>query len=170
MAKPTHSPTRTVFHGRSLISGSVVGPKIGTAAVGITQAATAIKRNLEVVSLGNTPATGFKAPVFRAPASGATITAAYFCPGSVQNHAVNETDTWLIRLISYPKALYLHKNKPSLSNQTLAATMYKQLPVNGGNSSLLSGESLFVSTGVSGSPTALWRPALVIEWVPKSNA
>lgn len=182
MSKPTVNPKRTTINGGSITdasltaakmgSASIVGPKIGTAAVGLTQAASAIKRQLTVVPLGNTLATAFNSVVFRAPPQGATITAAYVCPGSIQNHAVNESDTWIFTLQKYSATIKtgLSKNAPSLSNQTLAATAFRSLPINNGAATLVSGNRLRLEASISGTPAALQWPCVAIEWIPYTNA
>lgn len=170
MARPTHSPRRTVFHGRSIVANSIPGAALKTDSVGLTALSDAMQRNVNVVALGNTTATAFNSVIFRAPASGAKIAACYICPGSAQNHAVNESDTWIFVVKKYSGAAALSKNAPSLSNQTLAATAFKTIPCNGGNSTLTSGQRLRVEASISGSPAALQWPVAVIEWTPLTNA
>ncbi len=170
MAKPTVNPKRTVISGVSLIDGSVLGPKLGTNSVGLTQTPTAIQRNVTVVSLGVTPATGKVQQVFRAPASGATITYLGFNPGSDQNHAANEADTWAFTVTNKTTGNALNALGSSLSNMTLEATAFKSIPIDNGAATLLSGEMLDCSLGISNAPAALENPVLVIEWVPYTNA
>ncbi len=170
MARPTMPVNRTILTGQNIADASIRNPKLGTNTVGLTQAATVIERHVAVVSLGSTPAAGEDVVVFRSPPSGATIKAAYLCPGSTQNHAVNEGDTWIFSLKNRTTGTRLSKNIPSLSNQTLAATAFKTIPVNGGYSTLLSGQVLSVSSSISGSPAALHYPLFQLEWVPYSHA
>lgn len=170
MAHPTVNSQRTVLPGNAIVDGTILGPQVGTNTVGLTQAATAIQRSVLSVNLGGTPAAGKVYSVFRSPPSGATITAAYVCPGSIQNHAVNEADTWVFALNNKTTGLRLCKQNPSLSNTTLAATAFVTIPLNNGNSTVLSGHTLQISTSASGSPVALNWPLVVLEWTPYSNA
>ena len=169
MARP-QIPTRSVVHGKSLYTDSVTEPKLGSAAAGLTAAATAVQRSVTVATVGVTPSTAHNYIVFRAPASGATITGLYFCPGSDQNHAANEADTWIVDVANTRTGLDLSKNAPSLSGVTLASTAWKTIPVNNGNSTVLTGEGLLLKASISGTPAGLNHPALTIEWVPYSNA
>ncbi len=170
MARPTMPVNRTILTGQNVADGSIRNPKLGSNTVGLTQAATVIERNITVVSLGSTPAAGEDVVVFRSPPSGITLKAAYICPGSIQNHAVNEADTWIFSLYNRTTGRRISKNIPSLSNQTLAATAFKTIPVNGGYSTVMSGHTLSVSSSISGSPAALHYPLIQLEWTPYSHA
>ena len=169
MARPTINPRGTNIGGE-YIDGQIRGPAIGTNAIGLTQAATALERNLTVNTFANTPATGHSYVVFRAPPSGATITAAYVTAGAQIIAATTEADTWAFRIKNSTTGNNLNALGASLSDVTLAATAWKTIPIDNGNATVLSGHTLSLSTGVSGSPAAMNRPAIAIEWVPYSNS
>jgi len=169
MARP-QIPKRVGIDGRSVQDGTLTGPQIATNSAGLTQVPTAIERQVTVTSCGLTPSSAQNYLVFRAPPSGAEITAAYVSPGSAQNHAGNEADTWIFSLKNKTTGNALHAQACSLSNQTLAATGFKTIPINNGAATLLAGEMLRLEASVSGSPDALNFPVCVIEWVPKNNA
>jgi len=169
MARPTISSKNTFSH-RSIIDSAIRGPEIATDSVGLTQAATVIKRKLTVVSCGLTPSTAYTHMLFRAPASGATITGLKVNFGSTQNHAVNEADVWIWDIKNLSTAGDMSKQACSLSNQTLAATSWRDTPVNGGNSTLNAGAGLRIDLSISGTPAALQWPAVAIEWEPTNNA
>lgn len=159
MAKPTTSSKNTQG-GKSILDGTL---QFGAGS-------SAFKREVSVVTYGNTNATNHAARIFRAPASGAVVKAAYWYPGSTQPHAANEADTWIFSLKTLKGGLALNKNACSLSNQTLAHTACRAIPINNGYATLLSGNGLFITCSISGSPNALKYPAVVIEWYPYSNA
>ena len=163
------SPRGTNLAG-AYIDGQIRGPALGTNSVGLTQVPTVLERSISIASVGVTPATGHAPVVFRAPASGATVTAVYINPGSVQNHAANEADVWTFRVKNTTTGNNLNALGASLSNTTLAATAWKSIPVDNGNSTVLSGHTLSLSMGISGSPAALQNPVCLVEWVPYSNA
>lgn len=188
MATPNTGP-KTVTHGQRLMDGSIRSPKLAassvgptaiaagavhgaklkTDAVGLTALADPLQRHVLVVSYGSTPATAHVVNVFRAPASGAALQAVYWGPGSVQNHDANEADTWIVTAKNMKSGLRMSAKQCSLSNQTLAATQFKTIPLNAGRATLLSGEVLAISCGISGSPAALQCPTVIIEWKPKNN-
>ena len=170
MAHPTVNPKRTVIDGSSVIDASILGPKLGTNSVGLTQTPTVLQRHVTVSSLGVTPSTGKKVVVFRAPPSGAVITHLAVCAGTIQNHAVNEADTWTYRVTNKTTGTKLNVNGASLSNTTLAATQFKVIPIDNGAATLLSGEILDISMGISGSPSKMDAPCIVIQWTPLNNA
>lgn len=155
----------------AIATGAVIGPKLGSAAVGLTAAATAVQRSLTVVSLGSTPASAYNALVFRSPPSGATITAVYLAPGAAYNATAGITGTnWIFSLKNKKTGGQLNKNACSLSNQTLAATAFKTIPVNNNNSTVLSGHMLRLECTITGAPVPMNYPICVLEWVPKNNA
>ena len=200
MPRPTFNP-RSSLHGRSIQAGSidstaigaqvvvaadisdsavttvkinsaaVVGPKIGTAAVGLTAAATVLKRSAHTVSLGQQTTGGVKNRlVFIAPPSGATILAAKVNAGTAMYHAAGEADTWILQLRNQSAGANLVKNNASLSGVTLGLTAFKTLPVNNGNSSLLAGAGLYAQLSVSGTAQTLVNASFHIEWTPLNNA
>lgn len=165
---PPHRYKKSV--AARIIPRSITSPKLSENCAGLTAIATVGKRQLTTVSCGTTPASAQNYVVFRAPSSGATIIYAGISPGSDQSHAAAETDTWIFDIVNRTSGNSLSQNTPSLSGQTLAATAYKELPVNGGNSTVPAGETLRLEASVSGSPDALNHPMVAIEWVPCSNA
>ena len=167
---PTVPPRRTVMHGRVMMDDTIKEPQLGTNCVGLTQAATCLERRVTMVPLGITPAAGEDITIFRAPASGATIQGIYVCPGSAQNHSTTEADTWSFLVSNMTTGKSLNAVGASLSGQTLAATAFKSIPINNGYATVLSGEMLNISTGISGSPDALHYPVASVEWVPYTNA
>ena len=190
MARPTFSP-RASIHGRSLMSksidstalgdqvvvaadianGTIIGPKIGSAAVGISAAATVLKRHLSTVSLGQVASGGIKNKlVFVAPPSGATILAAKTNAGTLIYHAAGEADTWIFQLRNQSKAANLVKNNASLSGVTLTLTGFKSFPVNNGNSTLLANAGLYVQLSVSGTAQTMVNCSVHLEWSPLNNA
>ena len=188
MATPTVGP-KNIMHGQNLVdasirspklaasavgptaiaAGAVIGAKLKTDAVGLTALSDALQRHLTVVSYGGTPVTAHTAVVFRTPPSGAKLSAAYWFPGSVQNHAANEGDTWVVALKNAKTGLRMSAKQCSLSNQTLAATSAKTIPLNAGRSTLNSGEVLIISCAPSASPDGLRSPTVVLEWAPQNN-
>lgn len=170
MPRPTFNP-RTGVAGKSLQDGTVVQPKFGTSSVGLTAAATVVKRNLHTVSLGQHTSGGIKNRlVFVAPPSGATILAAKVNGGTAMYHAAGEADTWVFNLRNQSAAANLVKNNASLSGITLGLTGFKSLPVNNGNSTLLANAGLFAQISVSGTAQTMTNVSLHLEWTPLNNA
>jgi len=172
MAKPTHGPKENIA-GQRLIPNSVLEPALGASVVGPTAVADSISRQLQVVTLYNS-GDGLSAAVnkvvFRAPPSGAQLTYVGFIPGTQQYHAGAEADTWTFELVNKSTAATLSAQTPSLSNQTLAATSAKSIPLNNNNSTLNAGAILEFQLGVSGTPVTLTTPILMVEWQPVNNA
>jgi len=150
MGHPTVNPRRTVISRVSLPD--------------------AIQRQVTITAIGVTPAAGEASIIFRAPASGAVIEGIYVNPGSVQNHAVNEADTWTWRATNKTTGNALNAVPASLSNTTLAATAFKSLSIDNGYATMLSGQMLNISSVASGSPAALHYPIAAVEWKPNSDS
>lgn len=179
MARPTFPTCRTVISGGTVLdttvtnaklAGSINGSKLLSGAVGLTQAATVIERKVVVATLAATPSTGQAYVVFRGPTSGARITAAAWTPGSDQNHAVNEGDTWKVRIYNKRTGSNLNNTGGFLSGITLLATAWATIRLDTGKSTVQAGETLWASFGISGSPAALNNPAVYLEWTPLNNA
>jgi hypothetical protein len=153
------------------VAATINASKLLTGAVGLTQAATVIERKLEIVTLTATPARAQNYIVFRGPTSGAVVTSLALAPGngSTQPHAATEADTWIFSVVNKRTGGSLSKNACSLSGVTLAPTAWKNIPLNNGNSTVQSGESLRLELSISGAPMVLKNPAVAIEWVPLSN-
>ncbi len=170
MPRPTANP-RAGIAGKSLQNSTVVGPKYGTSSVGLTAAATVVKRNLHTISLGQHASGGIKNRlVFVAPPSGATILAAKLNAGTAMYHAAGEADTWIFQLRNQSAGANLIKNNASLSGVTLGLTAFKTLPVNNNNSTLLANAGLFVQLSVSGTAQTMTNVSLHLEWTPLNNA
>ena len=178
MARPTFPTCRTIIAGSTVIdasianaklAGSINGSKLMTSAIGLTAAATVLERRLTVVQLTATLVVGQTYTVFRGPTSGAKITAAAWTPGALQNHAVNSSQTWAMRLYNKRTGNSLNAKGCSLSNMTLAATAWKTIPIDNGYATVQAGETLWASFGISGSPAAMNFPAVALEWIPLNN-
>ena len=126
------------------------------------------QRNLTVTSLYNSGGKNrhaFNQNVLRAPPGGAKIT--YIGIGNstaAMYHAAAEADTWIFKVANVSTSGDMSLNNPSLSNQTLAATSFKEIPVNKGNDTLNAGALLQAQLTVSGAPQTLANPVMVIEW------
>ena len=170
MPRPTFNP-RSGIAGSSLLDGAVIQPKLGSAAVGLTAAATVVKRNLHTVSLGQHTTGGIKNRlVFVAPPSGATILSVKVNAGTLMYHAAAEADTWIFNLRNQSAGANLVKNNASLSGVTLSLTGFKSLPVNNGNSSLLANAGLYAQLSVSGTSQTMVNVSVHLEWSPLNNA
>jgi hypothetical protein len=126
------------------------------------------QRNLEVVTLynsGDGVTAAFNQNIFRAPPGGAKIT--YIGVGNsaaTMYHAAAEADTWKFVVANVSTAGNMSLNNPSLSNQTLAATSFKNIPINKGNATLNPGAVLQIQLTTSGAAQTMARPMVVIEW------
>ena len=156
--RPTFNP-RGAIGGHSLIAASV----------GITATSTAVERKSVSVGLGNAGASR-QYVAFVAPPSGATLLTAKLSFSSAQNHAAGETKTWRFQLKNKSAGTSLCKQAASLSGVTIAATTYKVLPLNNGNSTLLAGATLCLSANASGTVVPIPSLMLHLEYVPLNNA
>lgn len=164
----------TTVPNRSL-AGSVNGSKLLSSAVGLTQASTAIERRLEIATITATPAKAQSYVVFRGPTSGAIVTSLALTPGtgSAQPNTIPRSKNWVFSVVNKRTGLNLNKNACSFGGvgfSTLAATAWKTIPVNNGNSTVQAGETLWIAFTVSSTPVTLKYPAVAVEWQPLSNA
>ncbi|MBU1374301.1 MAG: hypothetical protein KKG25_16365 [Bacteroidetes bacterium] len=161
MAKPTFGP-KEIFPGAQLISGTVP----------IAAGATAMRRNLEVVTLYASQTVAAKNfNIFRAPPSKARLTYVGVNCGAAIYRQATYIDGWKLVLInksvsSTGGSATMSRNTPSLIGQTLAATSFKSLPINWGNGTLLPGQVLQLQLSVSGTPQTLNDVMVAIEWLP----
>ena len=84
-------------------------------------------------------------------------------------HAAAEADTWTMVIQNKSTSGALSLNTPSLSNQTLAASGFKSIPTNGGNSTYDKGAVMELQLGVSGAPQTMDDVTVVIHWSPISD-
>jgi hypothetical protein len=84
-------------------------------------------------------------------------------------HAAAEADTWAFDIVNASNGATLNSVAASLSNQTLAATAFKQLLVDNGNSTLKIGETLQLQITASGAPQTLADSMVVIDFDTLSN-
>lgn len=168
-ARPQINPIRNQIRGQRLVDNSVLEPALGANAAGMTAVPTAIRRHVTVAVVGYV-AIAKNSMIFRAPPSGATISGLKLYPGTIQNHAVNEGDTWIYKVINAANNLTLHAQTCSLSNQTIAATGCKTFPLNNGRCTLAANVGLQLQCSVSGTPASMTNCVVVVEWVPVSNA
>lgn len=163
----------TTVPNRALID--INGSKLLASSVGLTQAATVIERKLEIISIAATPAKAQSYCVFRGPTSGAVITSLALSPGtgSSQPNTVPRSKNWIFSVVNKRTGLSLNKNACSFGGvgfATLAATAWKTIPVNNGNSTVQSGETLWIAFTVSSTPVTMKYPAVAVEWTPLNNA
>lgn len=157
------------------LTGSINGSKLLASSVGLTQAPDVIERRLEIVTIAASPAKAQNYVVFRGPTSGAKITSLALSPGtgSSQPNTVPRSKNWIFSVVNKRTGGSLNKNACSFGAtdfSTLAATAWKTIPVNNGNSTVQSGETLFIQFTVSSTPVTLHKPCVAVEWTPLSNA
>lgn len=166
--RPIINTTRTLISGKMLTADSVLEPALGANAAGMTAVPTAVQRKVSVALVGQVGTTK-NSIIFRAPPSGATILRMALTSGTQQGHAAGETKTWKFSVANISKGVSL-TNTCSLSNQTLTATGFKNLPMNRGNCTLASGDGLQLKLIASGGPASMTSCAVFVEWTPKNNA
>ena len=161
MARKPVWPKNVKIHGNSLIDSSV----------GVTQVETPLKRQIYLTSLGSFAKGNKDLTIFRAPSSGAKITAIRVCMGCRQIAAVNEADTWTYNalLADGRNSKSMHTHSVSLSDVTLFATQFKSLSLSQ-NTTLTSGQALMLRMKISGSPSGVRQGLVQVEWQPVSNA
>ena len=154
-------PKKVKIHGNSLIPDSV----------GVTQVETPLKRHLVSVGLGSFAAGNKDLTVFRAPSSGAKITAIRVCMGNTINAADDEADNWTYNalLAETRNSNSMHTWAVSLSDVTLFATQFKSLSLSQ-NTTLTSGQCLMLRLKISGAPAGVAGGLAQVEWQPVSNA
>ncbi|MBT3193746.1 MAG: hypothetical protein HN341_14460 [Verrucomicrobia bacterium] len=150
MAKYTQNPGKETISQRSLKSGA--------------------KRQLTVVTLGGTNTGAFNKMVFRSPASKARVLGVKISNHAAMYHAAAEADTWIFNLVNTSTAATLNSVAVSLSGQTLAATSFKTIAVDNGNSTLGAQAGLQLKLTVSGAPQTLSNSSVFIEWTPTSDS
>ena len=143
MPKPTTGP-KTLVGPASLLEGS--------------------KRNVNVMTLNTSNTGAFNRVIFRAPPAGAQITyVGINNPVAMYNNVANQ---WIFNAKNVSTAATLNAQAASLNNQTVAATGWKEIPVNNGNSTLEAGAVLQLQMTVSGAPQTLANAAVSVEWMP----
>ena len=143
-----------------------LGPKT---TIGPASLMSGVKREVSVVSLNSTShKAAFSRNVLRAPASGAKIRYVGITNHVEMYHAANEADTWIFTVANASKGVDLNAQAASLSNQTLASTGFKSIPVNNGNSTLSAGDVLQIQLSVSGAPQSMSDAMCIVEWDPVS--
>ena len=148
---------------------AVVSPKLGADSAGLTAVADPVRRRTMTVHLGAAVTGATNYPILRGGAEAPQITGCYVNAGTAMYHAAGEADTWIFQLRNTTRALSLVKNNASLSGVTLAITAWKQLPMNNGNSTVSSGNSLQLQLTESGTAQTLDRLVCLIEWQPTVN-
>lgn len=152
-----------------IATSAVVGPKIGTDAVGLTAVAGPVRRRTMTIMCGAAISGATNYPILRGGAEAPQITGCYVNTGAAMYHAAGEADTWIFQVRNTTRALSLVKNNASLSGVTLAITAWKSLPMNNGNSTVSSGNSLQLQLTESGTAQTIDRLVCLIEWQPTVN-
>ena len=122
------------------------------------------KREVQFTTINTSNTGAFNRVIFRAPSTKARITYV-----GVSNHVAMYKDVsgnWIFNVKNVSTAATLNVNAASLNNQTIAATAFKEIPVNNGNSTLLAGASLQLQLTVSGAPQTLSNASVQVEWEP----
>ena len=148
---------------------AVVGPKLGADSAGLTAVADPIRRRTMTVHVGAAVTGATNWPILRGGAEAPQITGCYVNTGAAMYHAAGEADTWIFQLRNVTRGLNLVKNNASLSGVTLAATAWKSLPINNGNSTLGAGNSLQFQLTESGTAQTLDQLQVLLEWQPTVN-
>ena len=149
--------------------GAVVSPKLGADSAGLTAVADPIRRRTMTVLCGSAITGATNYPVLRGGAEAPQVTGCYVNAGTAMYHAAGEADTWIFQLRNTTRALSLVKNNASLSGVTLAITAWKALPMNNGNSTVSSGNSLQLQLTESGTAQTIDRLVVLLEWQPTAN-
>ena len=150
MPKPTHGPKENIAAARVFEQENVSVVALNYSGGGITGAANRI--------------------VWKAPANKkAKITYIGVNNNVAMYHAAAEADTWTMVVQNKSTAGAMSAQTPSLSNQTLAATSFKSIPLNNGNSTVNAGGVLEFQLGVSGAPQTMDDVTVVINWSPLSS-
>lgn len=153
----------------AIASGAVVGPKLGADSAGLTAVADPIRRRTMTIMCGAAITGATNYPILRGGAEVPQITGCYVNAGTAMYHAAGEADTWIFQVRNTTRALSLVKNNASLSGVTLAITAWKTLPMNNGNSTVSSGNSLQLQLTESGTAQTIDRLVCLIEWQPTVN-
>ena len=150
-------------------AGAITQSKLGADSVGLTAVSDPIRRRTMTVRLGAAVTGADNWPIIRAGAEAPQITGCYVNTGAAMYHAAGEADTWIFQLRNVTRGLNLVKNNASLSGVTLAATAWKSLPINNGNSTLGAGNSLQFQLTESGTAQTLDQLQVMLEWQPTVN-
>ena len=148
MVRPTISPRDTVSH-ESLYPGG--------------------KRRTEVINFGQLLAPD-NFMLLRGGAEAPQITYVGITGNVSIGHEDAEADTWIFDLINSSSGATLNVNAASLSGVTLAATAFKSIPVNNGNSTLKDGDGLQIQITESGGAFTMDQCQVVVQWVPTSES
>ena len=122
------------------------------------------KREVQFTTLNTSNTGAFNRVIFRAPSTKARITYV-----GVTNHVAMYKEgnaTWIFNAKNVSTAATLNAQAASMSDQTLTATGFKEIPVNNGNSTLLAGASLRLEMTVTGVPQTLSNASVQVEWEP----
>ena len=149
MGRSTLNPARELVSQKSLQSGA--------------------KRQLERVTLNTSNTGAFSRMLMRGPDSKAQVTYVGVNNPTQIYHAAGAVDAWIFDLINSTTGATLNSVAASLSGQTLAATAFKSIPVDNGNSTLKSGDGLQLQLTVSGVPQTLFNAQVQVEWVPLTD-
>jgi len=122
------------------------------------------RKNFTVTFGQQTGANNFM--LMRGDGSAPRVKSVYVNTNAAMYHAAAEADTWIFNLINATDGSTLNSVAASLSNQTLTATGWKEIPVNNGNSTLGSGEGLQVQISESGTAQTLDEVGFAITWEP----
>ena len=152
-----------------IAASAVVSPKLGADSAGLTAVADPIRRRTMTVRVGTAITGATNWPILRGGAEAPQITGCYVNANAAMYHAAGEADTWIFQLRNVTRGLNLVKNNASLSGVTLAATAWKSLPMNNGNSTLGAGNSLQFQLTESGTAQTLTDLSVMLEWQPTVN-
>ena len=152
-----------------IAASAVVSPKLGADSAGLTAVADPIRRRTMTVMCGAAITGATNYPLLRGGAEAPQITGCYVNAGAAMYHAAGEADTWIFQVRNTTRGLNLVKNNASLSGVTLAITAWKSLPMNNGNSTVSSGNSLQLQITESGTAQTLDRVVCLVEWQPTVN-
>lgn len=122
------------------------------------------KRGVQFTTLNTSNTGAFNRVIFRAPSTKARVTYV-----GITNHVAMYKDVsgnWIFNVKNVSTAATLNAQAASLNNQTIAATAFKEIPVNNGNSTLDAGASLRLELTVSGAPQTLNNASVQVEWEP----
>ena len=152
-----------------MAAGAITQSKLGADSVGLTAVSDPIRRRTMTVRLGVNLAAGDNWPIMRAGAEAPQITGCYVNCGVQMYHAAGEADTWTFTLRNVTKNLSLARTGASLSNVTLTATAWRNIPLHLGNSTLISGDSLQFQLTESGTAQTIDQLMVMVEWQPTAN-
>jgi len=144
MGRPTFNPLKDIIAPQSLSSKA--------------------KTNLTTVTCGGSSTGAFNRMLLVGGAENPRITSVKWFP-----HAAISSSTaniWKFNLVNGSSGATLNSAVASLSGQAIAATGYKDLLVDNGNSSLGVGGTLQIRFTVSGVPDELNDSSVVVAWEP----